>query len=336
MTRPKIFITRQIDPQAVERLSPLAEVSVWPKLSPPPYEELLSQAGQVDGMLTMLSDRIDAAFFQKCSPNFKVVSQMAVGTDNIDLKTASQMGIPVGHTPGVLTETCADFTWALLLAAARRVPEADLQVHQGIWEPWGPAILLGPELFGATLGIVGMGRIGQAVARRATGFNMRILYSHPRRLPDVEKSTGAIYVPLEELLHQSDFISLHTYLTPQTYHLISHSAFAQMKSNAILINASRGGIVDPEALLSALKDQKIRGAALDVFEQEPLPVNHPLRSLGNVVLSPHIGYVTAESYDQFFKQAVDNIEAYLDGKIPAGAMNSEVLTGGMSRRKSAG
>ena len=309
----KVFITRRIAPQALERLSALADVTVWAEESPPPDSELLHQASTMDGIITMLTDKLDDAFFENASPALKVISQVAVGTDNIDLKSATLHHIPVGHTPGVLTETCADFTWALLLAAARRVVEADADMRQGIWKPWGPDVLLGPEVFGATLGIVGMGRIGQAVARRAAGFNMRILYSHPRSLPEVENLTHAVHVPLDDLLQQSDFISLHTYLSPQTYHLINQAAFAKMKSNAILINTSRGGIIDPQALYAALQEKKIRGAALDVFEPEPIPPNHPLLALKNVVLTPHIASAGIQTRYKMAHIAVDNLLAGLNG-----------------------
>jgi glyoxylate reductase len=310
----KVFVSRQMPPKAIERLLAVADVTVWPSDSPPPHDELLRQAASVDGIITMLTDRLDNAFFEKITPAFKVISQMAVGTDNIDLKSASLHHIPVGHTPGVLTETCADFTWSLLLTAARRVAEADQEVRQGIWKPWGPDILLGPEVFGATLGIVGMGRIGQAVARRAAGFNMRILYSHPRRLPEVENATHAVYVPLDELLQQSDFISLHTYFTPQTYHMIDQAAFARMKPNAILINTSRGGIVDPQALYDALHEKRILGAALDVFEPEPIPSNHPILALKNVVITPHIASAGIQTRLKMAHITVDNLIAGLNGQ----------------------
>jgi len=312
--RSTVFITRQIAPQALQRLEAAADVTLWPDASPPPYEELLRQAARVDGMLTMLTDRLDDNFFQNISPSFKVVSQMAVGTDNIDLKAATRRRILVGHTPGVLTETCADFTWSLLLAAARRVAEANQEVRGGVWKPWGPHVLLGQEVFGATLGIVGMGRIGQAVARRAAGFNMSILYSHPRRMPEIENALHAVHVPLEKLLQQSDFVSLHTYLTPETYHLMNLAAFAKMKPDAILINTSRGGVVDSQALFNALQEKRIGGAALDVFEPEPIPADHPILSLKNVLITPHIASAGVQTRLKMAHISVDNLLAGLNGQ----------------------
>ena len=271
MAKPKVFVTRRIPEKALEIAHAAAELDIWEDRLPPPYEVLLDKVRGLDGLLCMLTDRIDGPLMDAAGDSLKVISQMAVGFDNIAAGAATQRRIPIGNTPGVLTDTTADLTWALLMAAARRVVEGTQFIRDGKWQTWEPMALLGADVSGATLGIVGFGRIGQAVARRAQGFGMRILYHNSRsRHEDLEQSIGVAYVSLETLLRESDFVSLHTPLNDSTYHLISVAELKQMKSSAILINTARGGVVDPEALYQALKSGDIAYAALDVTEPEPI------------------------------------------------------------------
>jgi lactate dehydrogenase-like 2-hydroxyacid dehydrogenase len=271
----------------------------------------------------MLTDRIDAALLQQAS-GLKVVSQMAVGVDNIDLIAATQRGIPVGHTPGVLTETTADCAFALLMAAARRLGEAQTYIRTGRWQTWHPLHLTGQDIHGAVLGIIGFGRIGQAVARRAAGFNMRVVYYHPASIPGTHHLTGAEAVTLEELLATADFVSLHLPLTPETHHFINTQTLAQMKPSSILINTARGGVVDSEALYQALAHGQIAYAALDVTEPEPIPLNHPLLSLDNCLIVPHIGSATIATRTRMAQMAVENLLAGLAGQILPHCANPEV------------
>ncbi len=315
MKKYKVFITRTIDEEAIRQLRQVAEVDTWPQDSIPPLDVLLNKAAEVDGMLTMLTDPINREVIEKGSQHhLKVISQDAVGFDNIDVETATSHGIPVGHTPGVLTETTADFAWSLLMASARRVVEADCEVHQGIWRPWGPSVLCGMDIYGMTLGIIGFGRIGQAMARRARGFNMRILYSGPHRKEDIEKEIGAEYVSFETLLKESDFISLHAYLSPETKGMIGAKQFNLMKKNAILINTARGPMIQSAALTDALLNHRIAGAALDVFDPEPIPQDSPLLQMKNVVITPHIASASTATRKKMALMAVENILAGLQGR----------------------
>jgi len=241
----KVFVTRPIPQVGLDRIREIADLDIWPETLPPPYEVLQSKIPQIDGLLCLLTDRIDDSLIEAGS-ELKVISQMAVGYDNIHMATATKRKIPVGHTPGVLTNATADFAWALLMAAARRVVAGDRYTRAGSWQTWEPQLLLGPDVTGATLGIIGLGRIGQAMARRGRGFEMRILYhSRHRQDPELERSLGVEYAELEDLLRESDFVSLHTSLTDRTYHLLSDRQFQWMKPSAILINTARGSIVDP-------------------------------------------------------------------------------------------
>ncbi len=318
-----VFVTRKIAPRALERLRAAVDLEVWQREEPPPLDVLLEKTQRLDGLLTLLTDPINAQVIE-AGPDLKVISQMAVGFDNIDVAAATRRGIPVGHTPGVLTETTADFTWALLMAAARRVAEADAEVRRGIWKPWGPDILTGPDVYGATLGIIGFGRIGQALARRAKGFDMTVLYHDPKRVPEMEEPLGVTWVDLDELLVRSDFVSLHTYLSPETHHLIDRAAFEKMKPSAVLINTSRGPVVDPDALLWALREKKIAAAAVDVFEPEPIPAGHPLLSLPNVIVTPHIASASIQTRARMAEIAVDNLLAGLQGERLPFCANPEV------------
>jgi glyoxylate reductase len=267
-----------------------------------------------DGILTMLSDKIGADLIEK-APRLKVISNMAVGYDNIDVAAATRRGIRIGYTPGVLTETTADLVFSLLMAAARRVVEADNYTRNGQWKTWGPMVLLGQDIHHSTLGIIGLGRIGMEVAKRARGFDMKVLYySRTRRTPEEERSLGLEYVDrMPELLSRSDFISIHVPLTKETHHLVGPKEFALMKPTAIYINASRGAVTDQRALYETLKSRKIACAAIDVTETEPIPPDDPLLSLKNIIITPHIGSASVQTRTRMSLMATDNLLAGLRG-----------------------
>jgi lactate dehydrogenase-like 2-hydroxyacid dehydrogenase len=273
----------------------------------------------------LLTDSIDAVVMDRAGPGLKVISNCAVGFDNIDVAEATRRGIPVGNTPGVLTETTADFAFALLMAAARRIPEGERFVRAGKWRTWGLTQLLGQDIHGATLGIIGFGRIGQAVARRARGFDMRVLYYDPFHADDFQTTEmGVQRVDLDTLLRQSDFISLHVPLNEHTYHMIDAEALAKMKPTAILINTARGPVVDPQALYQALKSGQIAAAALDVTEPEPLPPEHPLLSLENLIVTPHIASASVETRSKMIQMALENLRAGLQGQRLPNCVNPQV------------
>jgi glyoxylate reductase len=322
MPKPSVFVTRQIAATALQRLTEHAQVETWSEEDPPPYALLTEKAAQVDGMLTLLTDKIDAPLIE--GAKLQGIAQMAVGYDNIDINAATRKGIPVGNTPGVLTETTADFTWALLMAAARRVVESDKEVRAGIWRAWGPDVLTGYDVYGATLGIIGFGRIGQAVARRAKGFGMQILYNDPDCGDQAGKELGAECVSLDDLLARSDFVSLHTYLSQETHHLIGRAQLEQMKSSAVLINTARGPVVDPSALAWALKERVIAAAALDVTEPEPIPSDSPLLKLDNIIITPHIASASKATRERMAHITVDNLLAALKGEKMPFCVNPEV------------
>jgi glyoxylate reductase len=298
----RVFVTRQLPGRAHERLRDRHEVEVWPAPGPPDRASLLRGAREADGVLCLLTDPIDADFMDAC-PRLRVISNMAVGVDNVDLAAAADRGIAVGNTPDVLTDATADLTLALLLAAARRLPEGVAAVRDGAWGPWSPEWLLGLELRGARLGIVGMGRIGAAVAARAQAFGMEVVHNG--------RSSGQ---PLPEVLSIADVISLHCPLTPATRHLIDAAALAAMKPGAILVNTARGGIVDQDALARALHDGHLAAAALDVTDPEPLPPDHPLLSAPNLIVLPHLGSATHTTRERMAQLAVENLEAGLAGE----------------------
>jgi glyoxylate reductase len=311
--KPKVYVTRHLPEVASEQLRESCEVEIWDFERPPPYETLKEKVGNKEGLLCLLTDRIDAELMD-AAPDLKVISQCAVGYDNIDVPAATQRGILVGNTPGVLTEATADFAFTLLMAAARRVTEAYDYVRAGKWETWGLTVLLGQEVFGATLGIVGLGRIGQAVAKRARGFEMRPLYYDTKRQPEVEAEFGVEYRPFKQLLRESDYVTLHVNLTDETHGLIDAQAFSQMKPTAILINTSRGPVVDSQALYDALKSGQITAAALDVTDPEPLPATHKLLQLPNLIVVPHIASATVTSRNRMAMMAVENLIAGVQGE----------------------
>lgn len=311
--KPKVYVTRHLPEAALNELVQGCDVEIWDHETPPPYELIVEKIRDKEGLLCLLTDRIDAALMDAC-PRLKVISQCAVGFDNVDVAAATERGIPVGHTPGVLTDATADFAFTLLMAAARRVGEAIDYVRAGHWQTWGLTLLLGQDVYGATLGLIGFGRIGQAVARRARGFDMRVLYYDVMRQPEAEAELGAEYRSLEELLQESDYVSLHVSLTEQTQGLMDARAFALMKPTATLINTSRGPVVDAEALYQALKTGDLAYAALDVTDPEPLPAGHKLLELPNLIIAPHIASATVSSRTLMARRAVENLLAGLQGQ----------------------
>ncbi len=302
----RCFVTRQLPGAGLDRLRAEHDVEVWDGRLPPPHDELVARAATAAGMLTLLTDKIDAPLIER-SPWLRAIANYAVGYDNIDVEAATARGIAVGNTPDVLTDATADLTFALLMAAARRLPEAIADARDGDWLTWEPARYLGAEVHGATLGIIGFGRIGRAVAERAGGFAMTVLHT-----PDI---------PAPELLARSDFVSLHVPLTPETHHLIDAAALARMRPTAILINTARGPIVDHDALRAALIDGRIAGAAIDVTDPEPLPPTDPLYAAPNLIITPHIASATRAARERMTDLAVENLLAGLDGRPMPHAVN---------------
>lgn len=322
MTKPKVFVTRIIPDKGFDLVKEACEVDLWTEELPPPYEVLLERVRGVDGLLCLLTDRIDGQLMDTAGPQLKVISNHAVGFDNIDIPAATARKIPVGNTPGILTDATADFAFSLLVAAARRVVEGDRYVRAGKWKTWGPSILLGPDITGATLGIVGYGRIGQALAKRASGFDMRILYYDP--MVTLNSTLPGTSVDLETLLRESDFVSLHTLLNEQTRHLINRDTLALMKPSAVLVNTSRGPVVDGQALYEALKEHKIFAAALDVTDPEPLPLDSPLLELDNLIIAPHIASASKPTRDKMSLMAAENLLAGLSDQRLPNCVNPEV------------
>ncbi|HKZ69834.1 MAG TPA: D-glycerate dehydrogenase [Anaerolineales bacterium] len=320
----KVFVTRLIAEKALSMLRPHVEMEVWPEDRPIPREALLQKVKGLDGLLCLLTEKIDGELMDAAGPSLQVISQMAVGYDNIDVAAVTARRIPVGNTPDVLTDATADMTFALLMAAARRLVEGDKFVRAGQWKTWSPNLLLSTEVTGATLGLVGFGRIGQAVAKRARGFNMRILYHTRTRRPELEPELGVEFADFETLLHESDFVSIHTALNADTRHLFGETQFKQMKRTAFLINTARGPIVDQPALYRALKDGLIAGAALDVTDPEPIPPDDPLLALDNVIIVPHIGSATVQTREKMAVMAAENLLAGLRGERLPNCVNGEV------------
>jgi glyoxylate reductase len=330
----KVYLTRPIAAQALTALRAQAEVALWPEPEVAvPRPVLLEQVGAADGLLCLLTDRIDEEVIA-AAPRLRVISNCAVGYDNIDVAAATRRGILVCNTPGVLTETTADLAWALLLAAARRISEAERYLRAGRWQSWSPQLMLGQDVHGAVLGIIGLGRIGEAVARRAQGFAMRVLYYDTERKPAAEQALGGRggpaaaprFVELEVLLREADFVSIHTPLTGATRHLIGARELAMMKPTAVLVNTARGPVVDQRALAEALRDGRIFAAGLDVFESEPVPMGDPLLALDNVLLLPHVGSASVATRTRMATMAAENLLAALRGERPANLVNPEALS----------
>lgn len=325
MTEPRLFITRTIPSTGLQLIEKSFKVEIWPDYAPPPRATLLERVKNVDALVTLLSDKIDAEIMA-AAPKLKIISQLAVGFDNIDIAEATRRGICVTNTPDVLTEASADFAFAMLMAVARRVVEADRYVRDGKWKvAWHPSMLLGQDIYGATLGIIGAGRIGQAVGRRGRGFNMRILYCSGSAKPEFERNCDARYVDLETLLKESDFVSLHCPLTDKTRCLIDARRLAMMKPGAYLINNARGPVVDEQALYEALKTGHIAGAALDVFATEPTPADNPLLRLNNVVVAPHISSASTATREKMSQMVAANLTDFFAGKKPPHLLNPEAF-----------
>jgi len=325
MPKPKIYVTRELPERGLNAIRKHFDVEVWSDYAPPPKKTIIEKAKSVDALASLLSDKIDKEVFD-VAPKLKIVSQLAVGFDNIDIAEATRRGIYVTNTPEVLTDTTADFAWALLMAVARRVVEADKYVRTGNWKvAWHPAMMTGRDVYGATIGIVGAGRIGYAMAKRATGFSMKILFYDVIPRPEMEKDFGAKKVDLDTLLRESDFVSVHVPLMKETHHLINAEKLGLMKKTAYLINNSRGPVVDEKALYEALKKGQIAGAGLDVFELEPVPADSPLLKLDNVVVAPHVSSASLETRSKMSEMVADNLVAFFEGKKPPNLVNPDVM-----------
>jgi len=308
----------------MDRINSFCDAEVWEGELPPPREILLQKIHHAQGLVCLLTDKIDAEILNE-APSLRVISNYAAGFDNIDVAEAARRGIVVGNTPEVLTETTADFAFALMMAAARRIVEGDRYVRAGRWKTWGPMIFLGQDIYGATLGIIGLGRIGTAVARRAKGFGMKVLYYSRSKREQIENELGVEYAGFDRLLAESDFITAHVSLTPETYHLIGERELQKMKRTAVLINTSRGPVVDNMALYRALRDGKVAFAALDVSEPEPIPVGHPLLTMENVIITPHIASASVTTRTRMALMAADNLIAGLKGETLPHSVSPESL-----------
>jgi glyoxylate reductase len=320
-----VAVTRVIPEAGLELLRQHASVRLWEDELPPSPDELQTLLDGCDGALTLLTDTIDGAVLDR-NPSLRVISNLAVGYDNIDVDAATERGVLVCNTPDVLTNATADATWSLLLAAARRIPESMAYVREGRWQTWGPLLLLGQEVSGATIGIVGLGRIGKEVAKRARGFDMRVLAYDPYEDSAFAEEYGVTYVPLDQLLAESDYVTLHVALTPESRHLIGTKQLQRMKPTAILVNASRGPVVDTDALVEALREGSILATALDVTDPEPLPADHPLANMPNCIVVPHTASATVQTRDRMAVLAAQNLLAGLKGERPPAAVNADAVS----------
>jgi glyoxylate reductase len=327
MSEPAVLVTRALVPEAMRALEGRVELDLYE--GPPeaiPRDELLRRAEGKNGLLTILTERVDAELLKAAGPGLKIVANHAVGFDNIDLAECTRRGVLATNTPEVLTEATADLAWTLILATVRRIAEGDRLIRSRTPWIWGPQMMLGHDLYGKTLGVVGCGRIGRAVARRGHGFGMRVVYTDVIRLPEeAEREAGVEWREWAELLAEADVVSVHTPLTPETRHLFNADAFRRMKSSAVLVNTARGPIVDEEALADALRANEIFAAGLDVFEREPA-VTEALLDLDNVTLLPHLGSATIETRTAMGLLAVENLMAGLAGERPRCLLNPEVFS----------
>ena len=324
MTQPRAFVSRMMHPDAIALVGEATEMEVWPDDPPPTPDQLGEKLVEVEGALINIMDRVDAALLD-AAPRLRVISQLAAGLDNVDIPECTKRGILLGSTPGILSKAVADHAFALLLSAARRVVESDKWVRGNNWElAFHPNYWLGSEVQSSTLGIVGLGQIGLEVARRAQGFDMRVLYYSRNRRPEAERQYGITYASLDDLLAQSDFVSLHCPLTPETRHLINEDSLRRMKSTAILVNISRGPVVDTDALCTALREGWIGGAGLDVVDPEPIPDDHPLMLMDNVTITPHIGSASVLSRRAMSIMAAQNLVNGLCGQRLVHCANPEV------------
>jgi len=323
--KPKVHITRRIPESGISMVREHCDVTVHPSEEPAQYDELIRQVSDKDGIICLPGDKIDKALME-ITPHLKVISTFSVGYEHIDVKEATKKGIYIGYTPGILTDATADLAFALLLSMARNIPQCDQFVRKGNWKAMGsPLHLFGTSVWGTTLGIVGCGRIGKAMAQRAKGFSMKVLYADSMRLvPSEEETLGIEYKSLDDLLRESDFVSIHTPLTLDTRHLINEEKLKLMKPTAILINTARGAVIDEQALANVLKEHRIAGAGLDVYEREPIDPKNPLLSLDNVVLVPHMGSATTQTRSAMSELAARNLLAVLQGTPPPSWLNPEV------------
>lgn len=326
MGKPNVYVTRQLFPEAMEILEAVARVEVFEGVDNAiPRDLLLEKVKDVDGLLPLLTERIDGELMD-AGEKIKVISNYAVGYNNIDTEAATERGIYVTNTPGILTDTTADAAFALLMAVARRIPEADRHIRAKGWiHAWGPRMYIGSDVHGKTLGILGMGRIGSAMAKRAKGFDMDVVYNDVYRREDLEEELGITYKPRDEVMRSADFLSLHVPLTPETHHMMGAEELASMKKTAFLINTSRGPVVDERALADALKKRVIAGAGLDVFETEPVSHDSPLLGLDNIVLTPHLASGSIETRTKMATTAATNIVSVIQGRIPPNLVNPEVM-----------
>lgn len=324
MSKPRVFVSRQIFAEAIDLIASEADVEVWDDEMPPERSVLMDKVNGIDGLLCLLTDRVDAELMDVAGESLKVVSQIAVGFDNIDIAEATRRGIPVGNTPDVLTQTTADATFALMLASARKIVDGWRTVQDGNWRTWHPLHFLGQDVYGSTIGIVGMGRIGFEVAKRALGFDMEVIYYDVAQMDELEVKIPMKRVDLDTLLRESDFVSLHTVLDDSTYHLIGRSELSKMKESAILVNASRGPIVDSKALYSALVNGSIWSAALDVTDPEPIPKDDPLLTLDNCLIVPHIASASVRTRGEMSRISAQNLINGLNGDRLLSCVNPEV------------
>jgi glyoxylate reductase len=324
MSKPKVFVTRRIPEVGLKRIREACDAEIWPEQLPPPYDLIKRKVADCDGLVSLLTDKIDGELLD-AGPRLKVVSNYAVGFNNIDVPAATTRGVCVGNTPGALTNATADCAFMLLIAAARRMGEGLLDAKEGRWKTWEPCGYLGQDLHGKTLGVVGMGRIGAALAKRCrAGWDMRVLYFDVNHNTQAENELGARHVPLEELLRQSDFISVHAALTPENHHLIGAAQFKLMKPSAVFVNTARGPLVDQKALYEALKSNTIFAAGLDVTDPEPPAADDPLLRLPNAIVMPHIASATYSTRDSMAEICADNLIAGVTGKPLRAWVNPEV------------
>lgn len=319
--KPKVYVTRRIPDEVLATIQQACEVRVWSESDVPvPRDVLEREITDVEGLYCLLTDQVDEALLGRAL-RLKIISNMAVGYNNIDVEAATRRGIMVTNTPDVLTETTADLTFALLMATARRLPEASEYLRRGDWQTWSPMLLTGQDVFGSTLGIIGMGRIGEALVRRAKGFNMNVLYYNRTRKAETEEAYGIRYTDMNELLSMSDFVCLLAPYSAQTHDLIGATELSRMKPTAVLINTARGGIVNEDALYEALRDGTIWAAGLDVFEREPVVPDHPLLTLPNLVSLPHIGSASVATRIKMASLAANHLIDAIGGHRPAHLVN---------------
>ena len=322
--QPKVYITRRIPESGIKLLQESCDVEIWDSDDVVPRDVFLKAISDKDAVLCLLTDKVDAETMD-VAKNVKIFANMAVGFDNIDVDECTKRGVMASNTPGVLTDTTADFAFTLLMAAARRIREGHEFIQAGKWETWGPLLLMGQDIHHATLGLIGLGRIGTEMARRGQGFSMRVIYNDVVRREDLEQELGLEYADFDTVLRESDFVSMHVPYMPATHHLISTEQLAMMKQSAVLINTARGPIVDPQALYTALKSGEIWAAGLDVTDPEPIPMDDPLLTLDNCLIAPHIASASFNTRSDMSELAANNILAALSGERPPTILNPDVL-----------